>query len=640
MGWWKSDVPVTRINPRSNNDDDAETIMVALLMLLLMRELRYCGWQREAFILFLVVMLCALLGRRGLGTGLQAARQPSRRNRCQLREGASDSLTLGCCMPAIIVASLMVVRLRAGVPLGPLRAYLWAALACAMQPPFAMWCEGSPLPSGVRAHLDGFALGVVLTLVAVRSLTTGVAVGVVLAVHAATLHAALWGTVASFTIGEAATLAQGVALLATDAAIVSLCEVKRQGGRGGGGSGSAAGGSGSAAGLDVDLAVAPAPSPAHHVLGLLLTDEWCPPRPIVAVGAEALLLGGLSLAALLGTLLSLGPARRLAPSTRSAVFVGLIGAALGGVLLPWLSLLVRQDGLLWLLSQASQPNHLWLMTYWAAALLLGIHVAAWLTPAPLPVPATTDDATAQTAHRQHRKQLLLARKAYHFLAVAMFAPAVLYHRSFVQLAFCAALPLFAMLEVIRLLELPPLAAPLTAFLGRFLDTRDGGTLILTHTYLLLGCALPTLLPMPTATFSAAAVVAAGAPAAAGARAALAAAPHAGLLVLGIGDATAAAVGVHFGRTRWPRTSKSLEGTGAAVLAMLALLGVLLPLSGGDGVPCGWSQWLALAVCSLLACVLEAITTQIDNLFLPLFYHATLCLAAARELGSFAGVGGV
>jgi hypothetical protein len=39
-------------------------------------------------------------------------------------------------------------------------------------------------------------------------------------------------------------------------------------------------------------------------------------------------------------------------------------------------------------------------------------------------------------------------------------------------------------------------------------------------------------------------------------------------------------------------------------------------------------------------VLEAITTQIDNLFLPLFYHATLCLAAARELGSFAGVGGV
>ena len=336
--------------------------MVALLMLLLVRELRYCGWQREAFILFLVVMLCALLGRRGLGTGLQAARQPSRRTRCQLREGASDSLTLGCCMPAIIVASLMVVRLRAGVPLGPLRAYLWAALACATQPPFAMWCEGSPLPSGVRAHLDGFALGVVLTLVAVRSLTTGIVVGVVLAVHAATLHAALWGTVASFTIGEAATLAQGVALLATDAAIVSLCEVKRQGGRGGGGSGSAAGGSGSAAGLDVDLAVAPAPSPAHHVLGLLLTDEWCPPRPIVAVGAEALLLGGLSLAALLGTLLSLGPARRLAPSTRSAVFVGLIGAALGGVLLPWLSLLVRQDGLLWLLSQASQPNHLWLMT--------------------------------------------------------------------------------------------------------------------------------------------------------------------------------------------------------------------------------------------------------------------------------------
>lgn len=49
------------------------------------------------------------------------------------------------------------------------------------------------------------------------------------------------------------------------------------------------------------------------------------------------------------------------------------------------------------------------------------------------------------------------------------------------------------------------------------------------------------------------------------------------------------------------------------------------------VPCACPQWLALGVCTAAASLLEAITTQIDNLFLPLFFYVSLCLAASRVL---------
>ena len=114
----------------------------------------------------------------------------------------------------------------------------------------------------------------------------------------------------------------------------------------------------------------------------------------------------------------------------------------------------------------------------------------------------------------------------------------------------------------RALSIPPVAAPLSAFLARFLDSRDGGTLVLTHLYLLLGCALPLWLadalpgppPLPPAA-TAAATAAAGAGAGVGAGAgappprsvALDVAPFAGVVALGMGDAVASVVGVHLGR---------------------------------------------------------------------------------------------
>ena len=88
---------------------------------------------------------------------------------------------------------------------------------------------------------------------------------------------------------------------------------------------------------------------------------------------------------------------------------------------------------------------------------------------------------------------------------------------------------------------------------------------------------------------------------------------------------ASLVGVHLGRTRWPRSRKTLEGSLAAVASMLLLLALLLHL-GGE-LPRRAAPWAALAAAVALAAVLEAATSQIDNLFLPLFFCSVLLALA-------------
>ena len=182
----------------------------------------------------------------------------------------------------------------------------------------------------------------------------------------------------------------------------------------------------------------------------------------------------------------------------------------------------------------------------------------------------------------------------------------------------------------RALCIPPLAAPLSAFFARFLDSRDGGTLVLTHLYLLLGCALPLWLADALPGIASLPAAAAGAGAGAPPRSvALDVAPFAGVVVLGMGDAVASVVGIHLGRCRWPGTRKTVEGTAAAAASMLLLLLLLRRLLQGGRGHAEWlgpaTDWWAAALCTALVCLLEAWTSQIDNLFLPIYYCAVLLL---------------
>lgn len=62
-----------------------------------------------------------------------------------------------------------------------------------------------------------------------------------------------------------------------------------------------------------------------------------------------------------------------------------------------------------------------------------------------------------------------------------------------SLALGAALGVLLALEFLRCVGCPPVASVLDAYYGGFLDARDGGSLVVTHLFLLLGCAVPVWL---------------------------------------------------------------------------------------------------------------------------------------------------
>jgi dolichol kinase len=145
----------------------------------------------------------------------------------------------------------------------------------------------------------------------------------------------------------------------------------------------------------------------------------------------------------------------------------------------------------------------------------------------------------------------------------------------------------------------------------FIDERDGGSLILTHLYLLLGCALPLWLDSefslhPLAAFS-------------------------GLLIVGVGDAAASTVGTYCGRHKWAGSRKSIEGTLGAWAATLLAAALLNRSAALHGLPhlAARLACLRFALASLLVCLMEAFTSDVDNLLLPAVYllsmFATGCI---------------
>jgi dolichol kinase len=80
------------------------------------------------------------------------------------------------------------------------------------------------------------------------------------------------------------------------------------------------------------------------------------------------------------------------------------------------------------------------------------------------------------------------RKFFHLLAVVMFVPGVAADVAFTHLAFGAAFALFAFAEYVRYFALWPAGAAVHVFVAEFLDAKDGGSAVLSHFYLLTGCA--------------------------------------------------------------------------------------------------------------------------------------------------------
>ena len=178
----------------------------------------------------------------------------------------------------------------------------------------------------------------------------------------------------------------------------------------------------------------------------------------------------------------------------------------------------------------------------------------------------------------------------------------------------------------------------------FTDGRDAGLLLVSHFSLLTGMAVPIWLSSITTTPTASrreladlshldiprfgrSTIASRA----GAVDPLPLTAFAGIMILGVADSAASAIGKKYGRHRiCTGTKKTVEGTlGATLLTLLAwaLLAIAFQSHLSHSASASWDGLAGakLLISTLLSCLLEASTTQLDNIFMPLHYLAMLSL---------------
>jgi len=187
------------------------------------------------------------------------------------------------------------------------------------------------------------------------------------------------------------------------------------------------------------------------------------------------------------------------------------------------------------------------------------------------------------------------RKFFHALALVIFIPGIILDPAFMHLAFSVALSLFIFLEYVRYFALYPFGASVHLFLSEFLDEKDSGSAVLSHFYLLTGCAGPLWLEGPSCLLDCT-----------------------GVIVLGVGDALASIAGKRWGRHRWSESSlKTVEGTIAYWSGVLGFPLLLLTLGIIEKFPI-WRYSIA----AFASACLEPFSMQNDNLLLP-FYTWTV-----------------
>lgn len=277
----------------------------------------------------------------------------------------------------------------------------------------------------------------------------------------------------------------------------------------------------------------------------------------------------------------------------SSIFFHLMTGVLGlGVVLPWLHRLIHRNPLLWLLQFLFQTEtRIYLLAYWSLLATFACLVVLY------------QNAKRSSSESKKHQAPTIARKYFHFIVVATYVPGIIFDRSLLYVAATVCLAVFIFLEYVRYFRIKPLGHTLRSLLSLFLDERDSGPLILTHIYLLLGMSLPIwLVPRPCTQKGSLG----------GARALV---PYAGVLAVGVGDTVASIFGSTMGEIRWPGTKKTFEGTMTSIFAQI--ISVALILIFDSGVDLNDSYAWILGSISMVS-LLEAYTTQIDNLLLPLY----------------------
>ncbi|PFH53106.1 hypothetical protein AMATHDRAFT_39008 [Amanita thiersii Skay4041] len=191
------------------------------------------------------------------------------------------------------------------------------------------------------------------------------------------------------------------------------------------------------------------------------------------------------------------------------------------------------------------------------------------------------------------------RKFFHALAVVMFIPGVAIDPAFAHLSFSVAFSLFIFAEYIRYFAIYPFGAAIHVFMNEFLDQKDSGTAILSHFYLLTGCAGSVWLESSTRLLQ-----------------------YTGIFILGVGDALASIVGKRIGTHRWSTsTAKTIEGSVALALSVVGCAWAMRIVGYAESFS---TVGYVFVVC--LGAVLEAMSEQNDNLTLPLYMWSMLVVS--------------
>jgi dolichol kinase len=210
------------------------------------------------------------------------------------------------------------------------------------------------------------------------------------------------------------------------------------------------------------------------------------------------------------------------------------------------------------------------------------------------------------------------RKVFHFMMVAMLLPATYVDPTFAALALGLILAIFLLLDLFRASQLPPLSKSLAYFLAPYVDGRDlKGPVVISHIFLLIGCAIPFWLSL-------AALPRSGSGALAGWEVPTREVSMvSGVACVGMGDAAASLIGRRYGRRKWLwRGGKSIEGS----LAFAAAVGLALGLAKAWLRIGGWpanndDPWTRTAgkvgVAAAVASLTEAVLTGgNDNVVVP------------------------
>ncbi|KAI9337567.1 hypothetical protein BDR26DRAFT_863880 [Obelidium mucronatum] len=272
----------------------------------------------------------------------------------------------------------------------------------------------------------------------------------------------------------------------------------------------------------------------------------------------------------------------------SFLFYATAAAIVLGLIRPWLQRVLPdgRDPFLWLVVFLFEKpaERIWLLIYWFFVVLIGVVLA---------VVGFAGNSSADIKGKRSLTYLNFKRKYFHALAVGMFLPGYLAEADTMRLSFSVALSALIFVEFIRVFSVWPAGKEVASFLRNFLDNKDRGIFILSHLYLLIGCALPVWINRivsSTSTFPG----------------------LYGIIVLGIADSTASIIGYRYGKRRWPNSFKTVEGT---VSFAVSMFGACIFLDWATvGSDLGW--WRHLTV-SLISGLLEAVSAQNDNLLLPL-----------------------